>query len=132
MNSNTVEPAASRLSSEFESAPAFGSGIMSAGQERTFVMLAHLFPLIIWFWKRRESPAVDAHGKEALNFGITAMICLPSVMLLAGFLPSVITFFLSLGVGLACLGVPTLMIHAMLLAREGKLSRYPINFRLIK
>jgi hypothetical protein len=31
-------------------APAFGNGSMAAPTERTFAMLAHLFPLIIWPW----------------------------------------------------------------------------------
>lgn len=128
MNSNTVESAASRCSSETEFAPAFGSGTMPVAQERTFVMLVHLFPLIIWFWKRAESPAVDAHGKEAMNFGITALAGIWTLGFLTQFLPSLITLL----IGLACLGVPTLVIHAMLQAREGKLPRYPVNFRLFK
>ncbi|MDB6135536.1 MAG: hypothetical protein JWM59_3779 [Verrucomicrobiales bacterium] len=132
MNSNTVESAVCRLCLKLESAPAFGSGTMPADQERAFVMLAHLFPLIIWFWKRRESPAVDAHGKEALNFGITAMICIWPVSLIAGFLPSIITVIISLGLAVVSFGVLALVIYGMIQARSGQLLRYPVNFRLIK
>jgi uncharacterized Tic20 family protein len=33
-----------------------------------------LAPLIVWLVKRDESPEIDAHGKEALNFQISMLI----------------------------------------------------------
>src|SRR5437764_10315688 len=33
-----------------------------------------LGPLIVWLLKRDESPEIDAHGKEALNFQISMLI----------------------------------------------------------
>ena len=33
-----------------------------------------LGPLIVWLVKRGESPEIDAHGKEALNFQISILI----------------------------------------------------------
>ena len=33
-----------------------------------------LGPLIVWLVKRGESPEIDAHGKEALNFQISMLI----------------------------------------------------------
>ena len=33
-----------------------------------------LAPLIVWLLKRDESPEIDAHGKEALNFQISMLI----------------------------------------------------------
>lgn len=35
----------------------------------------HLIPpLILWLLKREESPEIDAHGKEAVNFQISMLI----------------------------------------------------------
>ena len=135
MNTTTTETAekiSQTLHLRLEEAPPFGSGTMPAAQERTFAMLAHLFPLIIWFWKRKESPVVDAHGKEALNFGITAMICLWPVSFLASFLGVTVARVVGLGMSVLGLGLLALVIWAMLKARDGKLLRYPVNFRLIK
>jgi uncharacterized Tic20 family protein len=37
--------------------------------------LGHLLaPLIVWLMKRDESPEIDAHGKEAVNFQISMLI----------------------------------------------------------
>src|SRR6185369_10161000 len=55
---------------------------------RTWCMLCHLAalagyavalgqllgPLIVWLIKKDQMPAVDAHGKEAVNFHISCMI----------------------------------------------------------
>lgn len=136
-NTTSDNPTAtSRLASWFslklEAAPAFGSGTMPAAVEPNFAMLTHLIPLIVWFWKRKESPAVDAHGKEALNFGITAMICLWPIGFIAGLLPSFIARILGLGSSILSLGCLALVIYGMIQARQGKLLRYPVNFRFIK
>lgn len=74
------------LNLKLEDAPAFGGGSMPAKDESLFVVLAHFFPLIIWPWKRKVSPAVDAHGKEALNFAITAMLILWPIGILGSLL----------------------------------------------
>ena len=131
-NPTATSSLASRFPLKLEAAPAFGSGSMPTDAEPNFAMLAHLFPLIVWFWKRKESPAVDAHGKEALNFGITAMICLWPIGFIAGLLPSFIAPILGLGSTILSLGCLALVIYGMIQARQGKLLRYPINFRLIK
>jgi len=117
---------------KFEPAPPFGGGTMPVEQEKTFVMLAHLFAIIIWLWKRKASPAVDAHGKEALNFGITVLIFLLPIQIVAGFLPAAITLIISLLLSLVSLAALVLVIIGMINAKEGKLLRYPVNFRLIK
>ena len=31
-------------------------------------------PLIVWLWKRDESPEIDAHRKESLNFQLSVFI----------------------------------------------------------
>jgi hypothetical protein len=102
--------------------------------EKTMALLAHvlsllfgfLAPLIIWLVKKDESPFVEAHAKEALNFQITLFIC----YLLAWILVIVLVGFLLLGIlGLLHL---ILAIVATIKASEGKMYRYPFNFRLIK
>ena len=119
------------LNLKFDPAPPFGGGSMPVGEEKTFVMLAHLFAIIIWLWKRKASPAVDAHGKEALNFGITMFICMFPVQIIAGFIPF-IGVVISLALSLVSLAALALVIIGMINANDGKLLRYPINFRLIK
>ena len=115
-----------------EDAPAFGAGSMPAKDENLFVMLAHLFPLIVWPWKRKTSPAVDAHGKEALNFAITAMIVIWPIGIIGSLFGVTIAGILSLGVSILSLGLLALVVFGALQARSGKLLRYPVNFRFIK
>ena len=113
----------------------------TAKEARTWCVLAHasallgfvvpyafhiLGPLIIWLAKRGDSPEIDAHGKESLNFQISmliynfvaALLCL----VLIGFLLLVVLHFLNL----------VLVIVASIQASEGKLYRYPLTIRLIK
>ena len=108
---------------------------------RTWCVLAHasallgfvipwafhiLGPLIIWLTKRTDSPEIDAHGKESLNFQISMLIynliagllCL----LVVGFVLLVVLHFVNL----------VLVIVASIRAGEGKLYRYPFTIRLIK
>ena len=132
MNSVTLDPS-NRLPIRIESAPAFGGGSMSAGQERTFVLLAHLFPLVIWPWKRSASPAVDAHGKEALNFGITLLLVMLPLGFISGLLGSAfIATLVSIASTLLSFAVLVLVIIGAVKAQQGWLLRYPFNLRLIK
>lgn len=94
-----------------------------------------LGPLIIWLLKRQESPSVDAHGKEALNFQIS--FTLYSIGLLLG---GLLIGFLTCGIGLYVAGVLAilltiahlvLMIVAAIQASEGRLYRYPCTLRFI-
>ena len=40
-----------------------------------FHFLGHIFgPLIVWLMKRGDSPEIDAHGKESLNFQLSMLI----------------------------------------------------------
>src|SRR3954467_5601748 len=87
----------------------------TAKEVRTWCVLAHasallgfivpyafhiLGPLIIWLAKRGDSPEIDAHGKESLNFQISMLIynlvagllCL----VLIGFVFLVVLHFLNL------------------------------------
>lgn len=83
-------------------------------------------PLVIWLAKRDDSPELDAHGKESVNFQISMLI----YNVIAGILCVVL------------IGVPILIllhflniifvIIAAIQASDGKLFRYPISIRLIK
>src|SRR3954447_19473624 len=108
---------------------------------RTWTILAHAIaligffvpiaghivgPLVIWLAKRDESPEIDLHVKESVNFQISMLI----YNVIAGLLCFVL------------IGIPILIIlHflnivfvviAAIQASDGKLFRYPLSLRLIK
>ena len=84
-----------------------------------------LGPLVVWLVKRAESPEIDAHGKEALNFQISMLI----YNLVAGVLCLVLIGFVLLGV-LYLLNIIFVVIAA-LKAGEGEMYRYPLTIRLV-
>ena len=85
-----------------------------------------LGPLIVWLAKRNDSPEINEHGKESLNFQISmliynviaAVLCL----VLIGFIILPILHIFNL----------VLVIVASIQASEGKFYRYPITIRLVK
>src|SRR6266699_349093 len=92
-----------------------------------FHFLGHLLgPLIVWLIKRGDSPEIDAHGKESLNFQIS--------MLIYDAIAAILCFVL--------IGIPILIalwvlntvfvIIASVKASEGKLYRYPFTIRFIR
>src|SRR5436309_9811702 len=85
-----------------------------------------LGPLIIWLAKRGDSPEIDAHGRESLNFQISMLIynLIAGVLclVLVGFFLLVVLHFVNL----------ILVIVASIQASEGKLYRYPFTLRLVK
>ena len=85
-----------------------------------------LGPLIVWLAKRNDSPEIDEHGKESLNFQISMliynMIAAVLCLVLIGFIILPILHILNL----------VLVIVASIQASEGKFYRYPITIRLIK
>src|SRR5947209_19534159 len=105
---------------------------------RTWCMLAHatalvgflvpvaghiLGPLIVWLAKRHDSPEIDAHGKESLNFQISMLlynaIAAVFCLVLIGFLALPILWVLN----------AIFVIVASIQASDGKLYRYPISIR---
>ncbi|MCW5558508.1 MAG: DUF4870 domain-containing protein [Verrucomicrobiae bacterium] len=87
-----------------------------------------LGPLIVWLLKRSDSPSVDAHGKEALNFQIS--IVLWGLLLLAGsFFTCGLTIPLLIVLGIVQI---ILMIIAAVKAGNGELYRYPLTLRFVK
>lgn len=85
-----------------------------------------LVVLVLWLVKRTESPFVDDHGREAVNFQISLLIY------------SVIAFVLSF----ACIGfllIPPIALLALLgtlmgskAAARGEYYRYPACIRLLR
>ncbi|MGE9295195.1 MAG: DUF4870 domain-containing protein [Puniceicoccales bacterium] len=84
-----------------------------------------LGPLIIWLIKKNEMPAIDAHGKESINFQLSMTIYL----IVAGILVFVfIGIFLVIALMIANV---VLVILASIRANEGGFYRYPITIRFI-
>ena len=96
--------------------------------------LGHLVgPLIIWLLKRDESPEVDAHGKESLNFQISMLIYAAVLGVLTFILLFVLVGFLLLPLfGILYLADIVLVVIATIKASEGRLFRYPLTIRFIK
>ena len=82
-----------------------------------------LGPLIVWLTKRDDSPEIDAHGKESLNFQITLALIIIVLCI------TIIGILLLWLVGVLAL---VLVIIATIRASEGKLYKYPVNIRFIK
>ena len=116
------------------------NGTTEAGNVRTWCIACHLSalagfvvpafghifgPLIVWLIKRGDSPEIDAHGKEALNFQLSMLI----YNIVAGVLCLVLIGFALLAV-LHILNV-VFVILAALKASEGQMYRYPLTLRLI-
>lgn len=122
----------------------------AADWERTYAMWCHLSALIagwvvvfsdgigffvpalvvcvLWLLKRDESPFIDDHGKEALNFQISLAILFGVVVVVGA---------LTCGVGLI-VGLPLWaflavvgMIRGVVAAKRGRYFRYPACVRVI-
>jgi uncharacterized Tic20 family protein len=99
--------------------------------ERTLAVLTHALgiifwiipPLIVYLWKKDESPWVAEHAKEAFNFQLTLGIM-------------AFVMFISL-IGIIFLWIPGIIdvvfsIVAALRANDKKMYRYPLTLRLLK
>src|SRR6267143_5001071 len=113
----------------------------SSSNVRTWTVLCHatalagffvpwaghlLGPLIVWLAKRGDSPEIDSHGKESLNFQIS--------MLIYNLIAAVFCLVLIGFVFLAILWVlnAVFVIVASIQASDGKFYRYPITIRFIQ
>ena len=85
-----------------------------------------LAPLAVWLMKRDESPEIDAHGKEALNFQISMLIynAVAAVfcLVLIGFVLLPLLWILN----------AIFVIIAAIQASDGKFYRYPMTIRFIQ
>jgi hypothetical protein len=83
-------------------------------------------PLIVWLLKRGDSPEIDAHGKEALNFQISMLIY-----------NAIATIFCIVLIGFLILPVlwvlnAVFVIIAAIKAGDGELYRYPLTIRFLQ
>ena len=83
-------------------------------------------PIVIWQLKKDELPGIDAHGKVAVNWGISALIyaavCVPLCFILIG-IP------LAIALGVLMIIFPIL---GGLKANNGELWRYPLSITFLK
>ncbi|MBX3742399.1 MAG: DUF4870 domain-containing protein [Akkermansiaceae bacterium] len=107
--------------------------------ERNMAMLCHLLsiltgfigPLILWLVKKDESPFINHHGREALNFQITVFL---AYLVLFGL--TLVLMFVFIGVFLVpfLFALPLLAlvaeIMACMAANRGEWHRYPCCLRL--
>jgi uncharacterized Tic20 family protein len=94
-----------------------------------------LAPLVLWLVKKDESRAIDAHGREALNFQITLLL-FGIGLAVGGFFLTLLTLGLALPLVLlayfALLVIDVVFcVLAALEANKGRMYRYPFAFRLI-
>ena len=84
-----------------------------------------LGPLIVWLIKRADSPEIDAHGKESLNFQLSMLI----YNVIAGIL-CIVLIGIPILILLYILNI-VLVIVASIKASEGVLYRYPMTIRFL-
>jgi uncharacterized protein len=94
-------------------------------------VIAIIIPIIMWQAKKDESPFLDDHGRESVNFQISLIIW--SVVFA---LVSIPIGFLTCGVGFVIAFVPYVigivgMIQASTAANRGEFYRYPMTMRFV-
>ena len=137
-----IERNAGRFSSR-PPLPEMGKGSLSEGGERTWGMICHLAalssllgpsilnlvgPLVPWLLKRQESPWIEAHGKESINFQLTM-----SILAWIGLLLIPVTCWVSSVLSAAASLFSIIMaVIASVRANEGKFMAYPFSFRFFR
>ncbi len=121
--------------------PGYGYGHMPpvTADDRNMAMLCHLLsiltgfvgPLILWLVKKDESPFINHHGREALNFQITVLLASIVLFGLTFALMFVFVGILLLPL-LIALPIAALVaeIMACMAANRGEWHRYPYCIRL--
>ncbi len=106
--------------------------------ERTYATFIHLSlltvhllmpvvpALVMWLIKRHESPFIDDHGKEAVNFQISLLI----YSVIGGLLVPFCFVGVPVLIATYVLGIAG-MIMAALAANRGEYFRYPATIRLV-
>lgn len=127
--------AAMQYDASYASQASYVTDDESTSGERAYAACNHLVmfcgvpvlpQLVMWLIKRDESPFLDDHGKEALNFQISAIL-----------LAAISGILVVVGVGilmLVALG-PFIFIStivATVRASQGRYFRYPMTIRLIQ
>jgi uncharacterized Tic20 family protein len=87
-------------------------------------------PLVVWLLKKDEHPAVDAAGKDAVNFQLTMLLTgVVAGVLCITIIGLVVGIPLAIAVGIVAFVCP---IIAAVKAANGDGYRYPFTFRFIK
>jgi hypothetical protein len=135
MIGNICDQCGSRISLGQDPVPEPAAPVRTlTSDERIIAMLCHLLaflsgfvgPIVLWAVKKDESPFVDAHGKEAINFHITVLIYSVVTLMLCFVL---VGFLLIPVVGLLAIISP---IVGAVKAANGQPFRYPLAIRLIR
>ena len=90
------------------------------------VPFGHLLgPLLVWLWRRGESPGADLAGREAVNFQI-------SITLYAGMLVVLVPDTAELAALVALFGLDMILVLvAAARTRRGLPFRYPLTLRVL-
>ncbi|MDF1754392.1 MAG: DUF4870 domain-containing protein [Verrucomicrobiales bacterium] len=139
---STPTPAPSPTSTDPLHFPAMGLGRMAQKDEKFWASLGHLLslsgivtggigyvvgPLIPFLLKKGESPYVDEHSRETLNFSILTFIVI--------WVSGIIGFAACIAwIPTAVMAVLNLIfcIQGAIAAKDGQAYRYPFNWRIIK
>lgn len=90
-------------------------------------------PLIVWLLKRDESPGVDAHGKEALNFQISWSIYgLVLTAVMVGLWLILLGWILIPVLAIGWVAMVILTVIGSIKASNGQLYRYPLTIRFLQ
>lgn len=87
-----------------------------------------ILPLILWLTRKDDSPFVDDHGKETLNFHITLFCYMVAIVPLLAVLTCGVGFVLFPGIYV--LGIIGMICGAKA-AHRGEFYRYPMTFRFL-
>jgi len=89
----------------------------------TFILtgLGIVFPLIIWLAKKKESPFLDDHGCEVVNFQLSMLL----YSIIGGILTCGVLTIVALVVDII------FMIVAAVAASRGEYYRYPLTIRFL-
>jgi uncharacterized protein len=112
-------------------------------QARMWCMLCHLagivpcipclLTVLVWQLKKGEFPAVDVHGKRALNFQISVFLVMVALMIVSVVLSFIhLGFLVHLLMPVIGLGALVLMILAGIKANNGEDYKYPWSLELFK
>lgn len=118
----------------------YGNVPMVTDEDKTLGVLCHVLgiftgflgPLILWLVKKDSSPYIAHHGREALNFQLTLLLCFMGLGAV-----TVVLMFVFIGVFLIpviiVLRVLALVaeIMAAVAAQNGGWHRYPFCIRLV-
>lgn len=127
--------------------PVQPAGFPASSSTRSWEVLCHLSaiagllgvpfgnilgPLIIWLIKRDDSPGVDVHGRESLNFHISWTI----YGIITGISAFILTFLI-IGIfiwpilAIGWLTMVILVVIGSVKASNGQLYRYPLTIRFL-